>query len=80
MTEPISRCCGAPVRVAGRSTLYWVCTQCAMSCDVVPDGPQWGVDTDTPSSGSSTRTPVSSPFAFNTDGNQAQPVPRAALH
>ena len=46
MTESISRCCGAPVRVAGRSTLYWVCTQCAMPCDVVPDGPQWGVDTD----------------------------------
>ena len=46
MTEPISRCCGAPVRVEGDETLFWRCSQCAMPCDVVPDGTQWDVETD----------------------------------
>ena len=44
MTEPLSRCCGAPVRVEGdelhllAGTLFWRCSQCAMPCDVVPNG------------------------------------------
>lgn len=36
MTEPVSSCCGSTVRVAGRATLYWVCTMCAQPCDAVP--------------------------------------------
>lgn len=33
MKEPISRCCGAPVRVEGDETMFWRCTMCNQPCD-----------------------------------------------
>lgn len=34
VVEELSSCCGAGVTVAGRTTHYWVCTGCALPCDV----------------------------------------------
>lgn len=33
MTEPISNCCKAPVRIEGDVTMYYVCTKCDKPCD-----------------------------------------------
>lgn len=33
----VSDCCGEPVRVAGRTTHYYVCTSCGNACDALPD-------------------------------------------
>ena len=29
-----SACCGAPVKVMGRTTQYYVCTACGHACDL----------------------------------------------
>lgn len=35
MTDPLSTCCGALVRVAGERTTHWyVCSCCGQPCDV----------------------------------------------
>lgn len=34
-----SSCCGAPVRVDGKTTHYYVCIKCGKPCDVMPVRP-----------------------------------------
>ncbi len=36
--NPQSACCAAPIRVEGRTTLYYVCSKCKEPCN--PDGSQ----------------------------------------
>ena len=33
-----STCCGAPVKVMGRTTKYYVCTACQHACDLAGQG------------------------------------------
>jgi hypothetical protein len=33
MTRPVSDCCHASLRVAGRTVTYWVCQECQQPCD-----------------------------------------------
>lgn len=36
MTDVVSTCCSAPVTVGGQGTTHWwICTACAMPCDVI---------------------------------------------
>jgi len=35
----LSDCCAADVRVAGRTTNYYVCAACGWACDAIPDEP-----------------------------------------
>ena len=34
MNKPLSNCCHAPMRVAGHTTLYYVCLECGKQCDI----------------------------------------------
>lgn len=33
MDKRVSSCCKEPVKVEGRTTLYYVCTKCGEACD-----------------------------------------------
>lgn len=37
LMRDLSPCCGAPCRVEGRTTLYYVCATCGKPCDPRPD-------------------------------------------